>query len=343
MKKMLVILCIALAAIAMMSTNAFAFHDQTVARCNACHTMHNSENGALVDATSPNGNAYLLIRSTPTEVCLTCHADHLGAVWGADPVAPPAEKGGGNFCFVTEDNINDGSGSALIGSYGVHNCIAPAHGGIQDPTLAAAPGGTYPASALGCTSCHNPHGNTNFRLLYGAGHVEAGDYDFDFAAPTATGISINSGVESPASHTAYRGGMSQWCANCHGDYHDNSTKLIHPSGVTLGGSIAQTYGLYNGTNQTPGSPATSYIPQVAFEDAAMTTTSTGGPTASSQVSCITCHRAHGSSAPNLGRWDFNVASFATEGRNGSYALPNPYAATAGTAQRSLCNKCHEKD
>ncbi len=74
--------------------------------------------------------------------------------------------------------------------------------------------------------------------------------------------------------------MSAWCGNCHGDFHNNNSQLVHPSGSTLGGTIATTYGLYNGTESiTGGDPATSYIPEVAFEDPAMMTFSTAGPSA----------------------------------------------------------------
>jgi hypothetical protein len=197
---------------------------------------------------------------------------------------------------------------------------------------------------MSCTSCHNPHGNTNFHLLYGVGHVEAGDATFTNPAPDATGITLSSSaVESNTNHTAYRGGMSAWCANCHGDYHNNGAQLVHRSGVAMGASIANTYSLYNGTaDPTGGNPATAYIPAVAFEDAAMTVSSTAGPTATSQVSCISCHRAHASSAPNIGRWDFNWTEYSEEGvESGSYAIPNPYA--PDNAQRSLCNKCHHQD
>ena len=39
---------------------AVAFHDGGVAHCNGCHTMHNSQDGTLVDPNNPNGNAWLL-------------------------------------------------------------------------------------------------------------------------------------------------------------------------------------------------------------------------------------------------------------------------------------------
>jgi hypothetical protein len=323
---------------------AVAFHDGGVAHCNGCHTMHNSQDGALVDPNSPNGNAYLLVKADPSTVCIDCH-DHLDRTFpiGGDPLTPPAQREGGNFIFLIEDNLNDGHGGAgnpIPGDAAGHNLVATEHGLAADATLTSAPGGTFPASVMACTSCHDPHGSTDFRFLYGVGRGPAGQTPFTNPAPDATGVTIFAGVSSTF-HTAYRGGMSAWCGNCHGDFHNNNTKLIHPSGSTLGGTIANTYNLYNGSDDlTGGAAATAYIMEVPFEDPANTNFSTAGPSASSQVSCITCHRAHASSAPDAGRWDFSVTFLHEDGlESGSYAIPNPY----GYSQRSLCNKCHKKD
>jgi len=324
---------------------AFAFHDGGIAHCNGCHTMHNSENGALVDPDAPNGNAWLLKDGTASDVCLNCHATRSGAVFSADPLAPASEKGAGNFTFLLEDNLNDGHNGAtnpIVGDAAGHNLDAPGHGLAADATLSSAPGGTYPSSVMSCTSCHDPHGTSDFRMLYGAGRIVAqGGYVFTNPAPDAEGISLN-GTEAQDSHTAYKGGMSAWCGNCHGDFHDNNTKLIHPSGSTLGGTIASNYNLYNGTEDlTGGAQATAYLASVPFEDANNLTTSTAGPTASSQVMCLSCHRAHATSAPNAGRWDFNVTLLDEDGiESGAYAMTNPYGSPN---QRSLCNKCHVKD
>ncbi len=324
---------------------ALAFHDGGVAHCNGCHTIHNSQNGVLVDPDSPNGNPWLLKDSTPSDVCIACH-DHIDQPLGADPLAPPPLKGAGNFVYLLEDNLNDGHNGALdpiSGDAAGHNLVAPGHGLAADATHSVAPGGTFPAGVMGCTSCHDPHGTQDFRFLYGAGRVvQAGVATFTNPAPDAEGLSLFFGSESQSSHTAYKGGMSAWCGNCHGDFHNNNTKLIHPTGSTIGGTIATTYNLYNGTvDQTGGSAATAYLAEVPFEDPANTTSSTAGPTASSQVSCITCHRAHASSAPDAGRWDFSVTLMEEDGvESGSYAIPDPYN---NPNQRSLCNKCHNKD
>ncbi|RKZ16114.1 cytochrome C, partial [bacterium] len=46
--------------LAVVAVPAAAFHDGGVAHCNGCHTMHNSQDGTLVDPDSPNGNPWLL-------------------------------------------------------------------------------------------------------------------------------------------------------------------------------------------------------------------------------------------------------------------------------------------
>lgn len=336
------------AVLCFVASPVMAFHDHGVADCAGCHTMHNSEDGALVDADSPDGNAWLLRDETPSDVCLGCHATRLGAVFAVDELNPERLIGAGNFIFLLEDNLNDGHGGAtnpIVGDAGGHNIVAPGFGLSADGTLGTAPGGTFPAGSLGCSSCHDPHGNASFRMLYGVGTIQDGLYTFTNAAPVATGTSIFGGPpEANDFHTAYNSGFSDWCANCHGDFHSvtNPTKLIHPTGETLGGSIATTYNLYNGTDdQTGGVAATAYLAAVPFEDAANTTVSTAGPTAGSVVACITCHRSHASSAIDMGRWDFGVTFLHEDGdESGSYEIPDPYASVN---QRSLCNKCHNKD
>jgi hypothetical protein len=342
-------------ALCFISVPALAFHDGGVADCAGCHTMHNSQDGALIDPDSPNGNAWLLVDATPSDVCLGCHATRLGAVFADDVLNPAPERGGGNFIFLLEDNLNDGHAggaidpdtgeliNAIPGYAAGHNLDAPGYGLEPDPVLTSAPGGDFPGGFMGCSSCHDPHGNEDFRLLYGAGReVQGGIATFANAAPDVEGLSLFGPGESNSNHSAYQGGVSAWCGNCHGDFHTNGTKLVHPTNRALGGSIAQAYNLYNGTSDiTGGAEATAYLASVPFEDAGMTTGSTEGPSASSRVMCLSCHRAHATSAPDAGRWDFGVTFLHEDGvESGSYPIPDPYN---DLNQRSLCNKCHVKD
>ena len=116
------------------------------------------------------------------------------------------------------------------------------------------------------------------------------------------------------------------------------------------------YNLYRGTTDgienppsAPGVPCgsgtgDSYLHAVPFEDVNNNATSFAGDasTATSKVACVSCHRAHATSSPDAGRWDFNVTGLLEDGQeSGSWALPNPYS--DDPAQRSLCNKCHARD
>lgn len=333
-----------IAAIAIAVGKAGAFHDRGVGSCSTCHVMHGNSNEFEVPPSIENN--YLLLSSSPTDLCLSCHATDNGAVWGNNPLNPAPELGSGNFVFGAAANINDAPNGLvypLTGSHGIHNCVSGSQNLPADPVHVYAPGGTYPSNSLGCTSCHDPHGNENFRMLRGVGHVPAGDFNFGYPAPMAEGLPLTGASESRTLHTAYKSGWTNWCRNCHGLYHDsNQWGFEHPISGSLDSDVRQSYGLYDGSlNPRNGNPLTSYIPQLPFEDQAMTTTSTNGPSGASQIACITCHRAHGSSAVDLGRWDFRVANLRNDGLpSGSYALPSPYL---GANERQLCIKCHEPD
>jgi cytochrome c553 len=358
-------LLMAVAIVAFWATDAAAFHDAGVARCAGCHTMHNSENNATIITGGTPGigvSPYLLKTAKPTDTCLTCHArpgsENGYGVFGTGVLTPKPQRGGGDYVFLLEDNINEGHNGAtnpILGYQAGHNIISDTKGIAADPVNTTAPGGTYPAASMACSSCHDPHGTDSFRLLYGANRLVRGNdgvtYTFAYDAPEAAGVALSGAGESQSNHTAYLSGMSAWCGNCHGDFHANDANLIHPSGVALG-TIAGNYNAYDGTTDcvnnpgTAGGPcgtgtqATAYLAAVPFEDSGMTIDSTTGPSASSRVMCLTCHRAHATSAPNAGRWDFNVTLLDEDGtESGSYALPNPYDGN----QRSLCNKCHSKD
>ena len=323
-------------------TRVLGFHDGGVASCAGCHVVHNSVDGTPV-APGP-GNNYQLIGESATDVCLMCHADGAGSVLGLDPLAPPPELGAGNFVFLLEENINDGPAGNLapIPGYAAgHRIVSPARGLLPDFRFVTAPGGTFPSDELGCTSCHDPHGRDTFRMLNSAGNVQGRTGTFFFKAPIAEGVALRSVGENRDSHSAYKKGMTDWCRNCHGRYHESGTsEFEHPVDRPLGGKVEDRYNRYDGDdNPSAGVPALSYLPDVPFEDEAVEVETTQGPTASSRITCLTCHRAHASSAPAAGRWDFNVSILIDDGgQSGSWPIPNPYGTPT---QGSLCFKCHE--
>ena len=336
-------LCLCSWVVAAVLSPAFAGSVHGGGGCHNCHTMHNSQDGIPVVTGFPGGG--LLNTETASDICLFCHAENYGAVLAPDPLAPAPEKGGGNFTFLTEDNISDapdGLTLPIAGDHAGHSVVSNAYGLFPDQDFLVAPGGNFPASELGCTSCHDPHLQGTYRLLRSTGALENG-YMFSYPAPQAAGISTAFGQEQPGNNTAYQAGWSNWCGNCHGAYHDSGgAGFKHPADHSMGGSELMSYNGYDGpSNPNGGAYATAYRPEVPIEDNNRTISSTAGATGSSRVTCMSCHRAHASSAPAALRWDPNVQFLQTDGSiSGSYAIPNPYPAPD---QRALCVKCHYDD
>ncbi len=151
-----------------LSGMAYAFHAGGVAECGGCHSMH-----------SPKaGGTFLLIGSDQSSTCLSCH-EHAGdtapssyhvstAVADMPAGTPPLQRGpGGDFGWLKK-TYSFTQRSALVQEQGYthgHNIVAVDKGYNADPVNTVAPGGSYPASNLGCQSCHNVHGK--YRRLTG--------------------------------------------------------------------------------------------------------------------------------------------------------------------------------
>lgn len=428
---------LAAASALLISVPAFAFHSGGVAECEGCHTMHNSLEGAAVATGLPQyqSGPYLLKANDASGSCLNCHnaADtapssyHIstdGSKLSAG-VAPVEATPGGDFAWLkktyafsirntptTEDGDRHG-----------HNIIASDYGYTADKLLTAAPGGTYPAANLACSSCHDPHGKFRrfadgsqattglpifnsgsygsskdpiagvaavgvYRILGGAGYQPkslSGSYAFTAPAPDAAAPSTYNRLETTAqTHVAYGQGMSEYCANCHtkmleNGYASGMKGLVHPAGnsAKLTAPIVANYNSYVTSGiMTNTDPTKAYSSLVPFELgtgdytklkplAINTDTADQSASTSSNVSCLSCHRAHASGFESMTRYNLvnefmtiadtaGVAQYdssTTEGKinHGKNVAEQTAAyygrpATAfGPNARDLCNKCHAKD
>lgn len=383
----LVLVMIAAVVVAFgLSGNALAFHDGGVAHCDGCHSMHSSVGPTYLVAQDSSSTCLSCHKkefsaTNPNPSFYQVMTDDGRAFWP-----------GGDFGWTQKTfTWSITRGTSVIprqkdGHNLGHNVIAADYSMGVDPDNASAPGGgaaAYPSNRLFCDACHDPHGSPPRTLgsiftpigvsgSYGdpvpAGTV-AGNYrllaDDNYETPTGftftvtnfpEAISIKS-PETDSNHADYGAYMSEWCANCHSEFIGGSK---HPAGLVNGAmnGEANNYNAYKKTGDLTGVQATSYLQFVTFErgpGATLSTSSTVGPDASSNVSCLTCHRAHASAFDYGIRWDitteFPVSDSHPDTGDGGITgneVTNKYygrdmTADFGDYQRSFCNKCHIND
>jgi hypothetical protein len=328
---------------------AVAFHEGGVGYCAGCHDTHDSQDrngGASRESTASSGT-WILRGADASSTCLRCHAEENKAYSILSKDGSQFTPGGDFYWLKRSYNwVNEGKSNNSDGMRHGHNVVASQYGLHADSRLASAPGGTFSASHLGCTSCHDPHARSpqtsgggrpisasgsygkdpdpgtvtgSYRLLGGVGYTPAGGVGtapFVYGAPIAVAPSLD-WSETDSNHPAYGSGMSRWCANCHAAFVNGMGS--HPSGVEtrLGEKMAVNYNAYVRTGDHGGSPEAAYSALVPFElgvsDRAMLDPSSrSGPglTGSANVMCLTCHRAHASAFQGMGRWDFEATFLA---------------------------------
>ncbi|WP_066258875.1 cytochrome c3 family protein [Neobacillus drentensis] len=179
--------------------------------CANCHSTHNGDSATL-----------LKFEKTESDLCLSCHDGTLG------------------FYNVKGQGAGAGTFNTTHESASMHN--------VGTVEIGAAPGALDNKSTeeLQCSSCHNPHGSTNDRLLnntvagvsYSTTPIKlALTEDPDFAAinnsSTNSGLKIykSVGPKDNADKTNY----ANFCSTCHDTYDTSSgkkTALGHYSHTT---------------------------------------------------------------------------------------------------------------
>ena len=219
-----------------------------------------------------------------------------------------------------------------------------------------------------------------YRLLGGKGYMPkslASGLAFVSDPPAAIAPDVYNREESATqTRVAYGAGMSEWCRNCHPDMHTaawpGKINLLHPAGNGAGLGVVKTsnYNAYIKSGDLSGLANTSYLSLVPFEEGTTDYVTlkahaksddswlVGPDSSSTQVMCLTCHRAHASGWDGIMRWNaetnyiVNNGFYAQEGqpeqpygqgRSETEALRAYYnrpASKFSLSQDSLCNKCH---
>jgi len=246
-------------------------------KCAGCHRIHTGQNEFLLKQAS-----------TVADFCYSCHGTagagsnlsvQNGTYYGThDRTAPDSTVGlrAGGF---EQARINTSDpGFETIGVLGTAQTVTSWHSsdGTIDGTVwgnGALNSGAGPSYALDCTSCHDPHGNGNYRILRS---VPQGSSAVGSPTPVPVAIADQADPKVYTTSNYFSTGpvngiqMSSWCATCHtrylagsiADSGDAIFKYRHRSNGSLGttcikchaphGTNAGASGTYSSTVGYPG-------------------------------------------------------------------------------------------
>jgi hypothetical protein len=284
------------------------------------------------------------------------------------------------------------------GRYRLEGTAASCGGTVTNGVQICSPGnpGTLPIATSGSYGAMpDPAGvyaTGVYRLLAGKNYEPASKTGFPFVSDPPIAVApryYNHSEASAEARVQYGTGMSEWCKNCHPNIHmenyqsgwsgqrhpASSTAFLHQSQY----NVYNTYLSSGNYNQAATAMYSSLVPFEQGNATALTPAVLAGQTGAidgstsganlaasdtTNVMCLSCHRAHASAFDQMVRWDQN-ATFLTDGSaftGGLYTRPgtttaggyydrtvsNSLAGANGSTilgpyQRSLCNKCHGKD
>ncbi len=248
--------------------------------CAGCHRVHTAKADSLLSQAQPG-------------LCYTCHGsgvtgantdvqDGLGYPSAARTGTAGALRGGG-FSFAL---INSAAPTGQTNSYSNAAGIVPvlttgvavtSTHTVDGASVMAWGNGAISSTAasgttvqLRCGSCHDPHGNGNYRILRSIPQQSGGTSTPITDATTKVYTTANYWTVEDTNATAYIANVSAWCTTCHTRY------LSSDAGVNSGDAV---YTYRHRSDQTQQGKAT----------------------------CIQCHVAHGSNA-SMGTYSNGVTN-----------------------------------
>jgi predicted CXXCH cytochrome family protein len=273
-------------------------------KCAGCHRIHTAQTDTLLK------NA-----GTVSDFCYSCHGSGgtgsdlavqegtyyggsgAGAPYGSKPASSTVGLRAGGFDMARIDTTDPSFEE--IGVLGTGQPVTSWHT-IDGSTVGTIWGngainsGAGPSYAMDCTSCHDPHGNGQYRIL----------------RPVPLGSSASTGVTvtdqpNPKVYTTtnyFSVGpvsgvqMSSWCASCHTRYLSNSTNdsgddifsYRHRSNGSLGTTCIKCHAAH-GTNATVSG---TYSSSGGFPDGGSGTTATAQTKLlkmDNRGICLKCH------------------------------------------------------
>jgi len=296
-------------------------------QCANCHTMHYSQHGGVLSEWGTEGPYQNLLVNS----CVGCHTgvndgtNTIPYVFSeSEPTYGTNTLAGGNFYWVAHGCDECGHNVTDIPGVNQDSNFSQTPGFVSGKTCSSCHGSGNMVLTK-CIFCHDPkhHGDDSgpvagddeevkYRFLsftafhpytfqqgsynfYGVAGIEDGDWEYTVSSSDHNEYcgAASSGDYSGASHS-----ISRYCAACHWGFYGENTEhwIRHPSDYVLpnSGEYAN-YITYN-----PLAP----IARLESTLTGMTVASSTVTPGEDQVSCLSCHRPHGSPYPKIMRWDY---------------------------------------
>ena len=239
------------------------WHSGALLLCSDCHTAHNSSDGTPMRYDGSEALTTRLLRGADQiSLCLACHdGSQPGAPDVLAPVGYTANPAAG--LFASRDG-STGFGHLLLGT------PQQVPLGSQQMTLT-------------CASCHDSHGNGNYRNLRGrpGGGIDPALVVSVDQAKRPDGT--NPAAVYDGANLVYRSGMSAWCVDCHDQAPTAHT--AHSNDKQISGSTIASFDAWSAVTGL----------RVPVENPLDPTI----PSSDDRIECMTCHYGHGSTTDAL--------------------------------------------
>lgn len=326
---------------------ALQYHTGADLLCHDCHTVHASEANAL-RGTTAGGSDLMLINTSTNTLCLTCH-DNVAEDQDTAGAAPDVMTGyTGALGFVRKAGAfqsDVGVASDNAHDLGVASAIAP--GDLDNPD----PANKYTANAttgLTCASCHDPHGTTLYSNLLADPNPNSSIATFTGVLGTdillgsnnATNDNIPSTKYSLGNVTYKNGKISDFCADCHFDFHHqqgsenvagdaggaNDAWERHPTGRSIADTGTSVISVTSMTLADGHGKADLAYWSNAARLSRVPVADPDGTRGNNYPICMSCHQAHGTAHDSATLWDNDATADLAD----------------GTSIKQTCKQCHNK-
>ncbi|MDF1541809.1 MAG: hypothetical protein RQ731_04970 [Anaerosomatales bacterium] len=394
MRKITIALAIAVAASALLLTPGialanFAIHggySMDTDACAGCHRAHTASSPLQWSYTDPDtlvtgsGSALLISTADETfEFCLTCHGDDaagaatnvISGVYESDEwgdIGQPLNGGGFGMNRTSNHTFNGASWAAW--------------GGGETGRDGLFSTGAGPLIVMSCSSCHDVHGSSNYRILRDVVNgIRVGGYEAD-NTPTPYVISNEPGYPSAGWSLHEQGaiemadyqpdyttpayakapaedpdkGISGWCRACHTQYMTNAGTTTQV-GVDADGYFTGTvdpegaydandgFGLVTRYRHPVNVELAEFAgPRDLIDPVQLPTATLPSDTTWDEawVDCLTCHVSHGSTAEMNGFANVWDSTNPEEDSGVGGVDPANSSALLRLDDRGVCQECHNK-